>query len=59
MEESIEKLIYEETDLRLKEMEAKDYVFPRRADKMDVLGIIVAIGISVMLIILCMIGVIV
>ena len=40
-------------------MEAKDYVFPRRADKMDVLGIIVAIGISVMLIILCMIGVIV
>lgn len=59
MEKSIEELIYEETDQRLKEMVAPGYQFPEKADKMDVIGIIAAIGVSMLLIVLCMMGVIV
>lgn len=59
MEKSIEELIYEETDQRLKEMAAPDYKFPCEADKRDVIGIIAAAGVSLLLIILCMTGVIV
>lgn len=58
MEKSIEELIYEETEQRLREMGAKDYVFPKKADKKDAIGIVALIGISVLLIILCMTGVI-
>lgn len=59
MEKSIEELIYEETDQRLKEMAAPNYEFPREADKRDVIGIVAAAGVSLLLIILCMTGVIV
>ena len=59
MEKSIEELIYEETDRRLKEMAAPDYPWPRRADKKDAIAIVTGIGISLLLIILCMTGVIV
>ena len=59
MEKSIEELIYEETDQRLKEMRAKDYVFPRKADKKDYIGILAAVAVSIVLIVLCMTEVIV
>ena len=58
MEKSIEELIYEETDQRLKEMAAPDYPWPRRADKTDATVIISGIALSLLLIILCMTGVI-
>ncbi len=59
MEKSIEELIYEETDQRLKEMRDPKYQFPKKADKMDAIGIIAGIGVCVLLIVLCMTGVIV
>ena len=59
MVKTIEELIYEETDQRLKEMAADDYPWPQKADKKDAIAIIVGIGASVLLIILCMTGVIV
>ena len=59
MEKTIEELIYEETDQRLKEMGAPDYKFPKKADKNDAIAIITGIGISLILIILCMTGVII
>lgn len=59
MEKSIEELIYEETDQRLKEMSAPGYQFPEEADIKDVIGILGAIGISLLLIVLCMMGVII
>ncbi len=58
MGKTIEELIYEETDQRLKEMAASNYTFPKKADKNDVAAILVGIGISLFLIILCMMGVI-
>ena len=59
MEKSIEELIYEETDQRLKEMAAPDYPWSRKADKKDAIAIVAGIGVSLLLIILCMTGVIV
>lgn len=59
MEKSIEELIYEETDQRLKEMAAPDYPWPNKADKKDVIAIVTGICVSLFLIILCMTGVIV
>ena len=59
MEKSIEELIYEETDQRLKEMAAPGYQFPKKADMADVIGIVAGICVSLMLIVLCMMGVIV
>lgn len=59
MEKSIEELIYEETDHRLKEMASPNYEFPRQADKWDVIGIVAAAGVSLLLIVLCMAEVIV
>ena len=59
MEKSIEELIYEETDQRLKEMAAPDYPWPQKADKKDAIAIVAGIGISLLLIVLCMTGVIV
>ncbi len=58
MEKSIEELIYEETDERLREMEAPDYPFPQKADRKDAISILVVIGVCLILIILCMTGVI-
>ena len=57
-EKSIEELIYEETDQRLKEMASPEYEFPEKADKKDAVGILVSIGVCLALIILCMTGVI-
>ena len=54
MEKSIEELIYEETDQRLKEMASPDYQFPPKADKKDPIGIIAAIAVSLVRIVLCM-----
>ena len=59
LEKTIEELIYEETDLRLKEMASEDYPFPERIDRKDVMGIIAAAGVCLVLIVLCMTGVIV
>ncbi len=59
MEKSIEELIYEETNLRLKEMASPDYVFPEKADSKDVIGIVASIAVCLMLIVLCLTGVIV
>lgn len=59
MEKSIEELIYEETDQRLKEMAAADYPWPQKADKTDAIAIVSGIAVSLFLIILCMAGVIV
>ena len=41
MEKTIEELIYEETDQRLKEMSSPDYKFPEKFDKTDTIGVIV------------------
>ena len=58
MEKTIEELIYEETDERLKEMASPDYQFPQKADKKDAVAIIAAIAVCLVLIVLCMTGVI-
>ena len=58
MEKSIEELIYEETNQRLKEMSAPDYPWPKKADWRDAIAIIAGISISLLLIVLCMAGVI-
>lgn len=58
MEKTIEELIYEETDERLKEMAVPDYPWPKKADRTDFIAIATGIGISLLLIILCMTGVI-
>ncbi len=59
MDKTIEELIYEETEKRLQEMSAPDYPWPVKADKIDAIAIIAGIGISLILIVLCMVGVIV
>ena len=59
MEKTIEELIYEETEQRLKEMAAPGYQWPGKADKKDAIAIAAGIGASLLLIILCMTGVIV
>ena len=56
---SIEELIYSETDKRLQEMAAPDYRFPEKIDRRDVIGICAAVGVSLGLIVLSMVGVIV
>lgn len=58
MDNSIEQLIYEETDERLKKMADSSYVFPKKANKYDAWGIIILVGISLILLGLCMAGVI-
>lgn len=58
METSIEELIYKETDQRLKEMKEPEYIFPEKADIKDAIGILCSIGVCILLIILCMVGVI-
>ncbi|MBR1863287.1 MAG: hypothetical protein IJ806_04295 [Ruminococcus sp.] len=56
--ESLEQIIYDETEKRLAEMSKEDYEFPERADKKDYIGIALAVGVCLLLIILCMTGVI-
>lgn len=55
-QQSIQEMIYEETQKRLKIMEDPGYEFPPRAGKLDAIGIIASIGICLLLIILCMTG---
>ncbi len=58
-QESIEKMIYDETERRLKIMEDPNYEFPKRAGKADAAAIVAVVAVSILLIILCMTGVIV
>ncbi len=58
MEKSIEELIYEETEQRLKEMSSPSYTFPEKANRADYIGIAVAVAACIVLIALCMTGVI-
>jgi hypothetical protein len=58
-QESIEEMIYAETEKRLKTMEDPSYEFPKRIGKWDVVGIVAGVSVSILLIILCMTGVIV
>lgn len=57
-QDTIEKMIYDETERRLELMEKSDYEFPPKAGVKDAIGIIASVGISLVLIILCMMGVI-
>ena len=57
-QENIEKMIYEETERRLKVMESSGYKFPGQISKTDIFGIVFVVGISAVLIFLCMMGVI-
>ena len=59
MEKTIEELICEETELRLKEMSSPDYLFPERAGRRDAVGGAALAGACLVLILLCMTGVIV
>ena len=59
MEKSIEELITEETEQRLRKMEQEGYEYPPRATKADEVFIIVGIVVCLALIVLCMTGVIV
>ena len=58
MGKTIEELIYEETDQRLKEMSKTDYPWPSKAGKTDAIAIALCIATSLILIVLCMTGVI-
>lgn len=57
-QQSIEELIKEETSRRLAIMEKDDYVFPEKINGADVAVIVGCIAVSLVLIILCMVGVI-
>ena len=57
-EKSIEELIKEETENRIKIMSDKDYVFHERINQKDYIAIILLIVICLVLIVLCMTGVI-
>lgn len=57
-EKSIEELIKEETENRIKIMSDKDYAFPERINQKDYIAIISLIVICLVLIVLCMMGVI-
>lgn len=56
--QSIEELIYSETEHRLAIMETPDYEFPKSITKVDVIAIISGIVVCSLLIVLCMTGVI-
>lgn len=57
--EDIGKLIDEETKRRLEIMQQKDYIFPKKAGRKDVIVILTLIIICMVLIAGCMTGVIV
>lgn len=58
-QENMEEIIYNETEKRLSIMEKPDYEFPKSVGKADYIGIMAGIGVSLILIILCVTGVIV
>ena len=53
---SIVEDLYLETEKRLNQMEQKDYDFPKKITKIDVVLIAGMISVSILLIGLCMIG---
>ena len=57
-QKSIEQLIYQETEERLKEMESDTYEFPKKMNKVDYIIIAVSVIASLGLIAACMLGVI-
>ena len=57
-EENIEVLIKEETSKRLAEMQEESYEFPQKIGRADVIGIVAGCAVSIILIVLCMLGVI-
>jgi len=57
MAHDIEKMIYDETEKRLAEMESPEYVFPARAGVGTYVGVAVCVAASIVLIVLCMMGV--
>ena len=58
-EKSLEEVITEETSKRLELMNKKDYEFPEQLTKFDWAWIVILIVASMILILLCMMGVIV
>lgn len=58
-QQSIEEMIYAETEKRLRIMEDPSYEFPKRIGKWDAVGIVAAVLVCIILIGLCMMGVIV
>ena len=56
--EDIGLLIKEETERRLEEMGSEDYEFPAKIGRGDIIAIVLMIVISMILIVLCMVGVI-
>ncbi|MCI8514217.1 MAG: hypothetical protein HFI93_06255 [Lachnospiraceae bacterium] len=56
--QSIERILYSETEKRLNLMEQADYEFPERIAKSDAAMIIGSVALCVILIALCMTGVI-
>lgn len=57
-DKTIGELIYEETKKRLGKMEESDYDFPKTIGTCDWVIIVTCIVVSMILIILCMVGVI-
>lgn len=57
-QESIEKMIYDETERRLAIMESPEYEFPKRINRTDIIAISLLCIICLLLIVLCMMGVI-
>lgn len=55
----IGRIIDEETEKRLVEMQDPNYEWPEKADKKDAIAIVLLIVICIVLIVLCMTGVIV
>lgn len=58
MNNSIEQIIYDETEKRLDIMDKSDYEFPKKICKIDWIAIILTISVSMILILLCMLEVI-
>lgn len=57
-EMTLEELIMSETTKRLEEMEQRGYEFPKRITGADVAVMIACFSVSILLIVLCMVGVI-
>lgn len=56
--QSIEELIYKETERRLNLMQQDSYEFPSRISRGDVYAIVISVAACLFLIVLCMVGVI-
>ena len=58
LDNNIGKLITAETEKRLEKMSAADYVWPEKADRIDVIAVLAIVVICGILILGCMTGVI-